>query len=44
MELHQVSEGELKALCELMATEDEASQGKDANQSQRLPHYLKLIK
>ena len=44
MELHQVSDGELKALCELMATEDQAAQGKDANEGQRLPHYLKLIK
>jgi hypothetical protein len=44
MELHQVSDEELKALCDLMATEDQAAQGKEAGQGQRLPHYLKLIK
>ena len=44
MELHQVSDAELKALCDLMATEDQVAQGKEAGQGQRLPHYLKLIK
>ena len=44
MELHQVSDSELKALCDLMATEDQAAQGTEAGQGQRLPHYLKLIK
>ena len=44
MELHQVSDEELKALCDLMATEDQAAQGNEAGQGQRLPHYLKLIK
>jgi len=44
MELHQVSDGELKALCDLVATEDQAAQDQDAGQGQRLPHYLKLIK
>ena len=43
MELHQVSDSELKALCDLMA-EDQAAQGTEAGQGQRLPHYLKLIK
>lgn len=44
MELNQVSDPELKALCDLMVTEDSAAQGKDAGLGQRLPHYLKLIK
>jgi len=44
MELHQVSDGELKALCDLVATEDQAAQDQDAGQGQRPPHYLKLIK
>ena len=44
MELHQVSDSELKALCDLMATDDQAAQGAEAGQGQRLPHYLKLIK
>ena len=44
MELHQVTDSELKALCDLMVTEDRgrARQGRD--QGQRLPPYLKLIK
>ena len=44
MELHQVSDEELKALCDLMATEHQAAQAKEAGEGQRLPHYLKLIK
>ena len=44
MELHQVSDSELKALCDLMATDEQAAQGAEASQGQRLPHYLKLIK
>lgn len=43
MELHQVSDSEFRALCDLV-TQDQAAQGKEADQGQRLPHYLKLIK
>lgn len=42
MELHQVSDSELRALCDLV-TQDQAEQGKEADQGQRLPRYLKLI-
>ena len=44
MELHQVTDAELKALCELMATEDRPAEDNEARQGPRLPHYLKLIK
>ena len=42
MELHQVSDSELKALCDLAVVDDQAAQ--EAGQGQRLPSYLKLIK
>jgi hypothetical protein len=41
MELHKVTDSELKALCELMLPEALPAQ---ANTSLRLPPYLKLIK
>jgi hypothetical protein len=41
MELHKVTDSELKALCELMVPEALPAQ---ANTSLRLPPYLKLIK
>ena len=40
MELHHVTDAELKALCELALVEDEAEQ----EGGQRLPPYLKLVK
>ena len=42
MELHQVTESELKALCDLMVPDDQPAQ--NAQPGQRLPPYLKLIK
>jgi len=44
MELHHVTDSELKALCDLMVTEDQSAQDAKADQGQRLPHYLKLVK
>ena len=52
MELHQVSDTELKALCDLMVTDDKAAQetktdtkaDAKADLGPRLPPYLKLIK
>ena len=44
MELHQVSDTELKALCDLIATEDQPAPDTRAGQGQRLPPYLKLVK
>jgi hypothetical protein len=41
MELHKVTDSELKALCDLMVPEDLPPQG---GQGPRLPPYLKLIK
>ena len=41
MELHQVTDSELKALCDLVV-DDQAAQ--EAEGGQRLPSYLKLIK
>jgi len=45
MELHQITDSELKALCDLMVTEEQ-SKAHDANDEhdQRLPSYLKLVK
>src|SRR3954447_12061619 len=43
MELHHVTDSELKALCDLMVTEDQSAQNAKAGQSQRLPPYLKLV-
>ena len=44
MELHQVTDSELKALCDLMVVDDPAAQAGGIGQGQRLPPYLKLIK
>ena len=41
MELHHVTDAELKALCDRMVLDD---QERDAQTGQRLPPYLKLIK
>jgi hypothetical protein len=41
MELHQVTDSELKALCDLMVADDRPAQD---GQGQRLPPYLKLVK
>ena len=43
MELHKVTDTELKALCDLIVTEDQAQARKDG-QPRWLPPYLKLIK
>ena len=44
MELHQVTDSELKALCDLMVTEGQSAPDARADQGQRLPPYLKLVK
>jgi hypothetical protein len=44
MELHQVTDSELKALCDLMVTDDQSAPEAKADQGQRLPPYLKLVK
>ncbi|MBA2398386.1 MAG: hypothetical protein H0V72_06760 [Bradyrhizobium sp.] len=44
MELHQVTDSELKALCDLMVTEGQSTPDAKADQGQRLPPYLKLVK
>jgi hypothetical protein len=44
MELHQVSDSELKALCDLMVPEDQPAGDAGVGQGQRLPPYLKLVK
>jgi hypothetical protein len=44
MELHHVTDSELKALCDLMVTEDQSAQSAEADRGQRLPPYLKLVK
>jgi hypothetical protein len=44
MELHKVSDSELKALCELMVPEDEPMPEAGDGSGLRLPPYLKLIK
>ena len=44
MELHQVTDDELKALCDLMVTEGQSAQEAKADLGQRLPPYLKLVK
>jgi hypothetical protein len=43
MELHHVTDAELKALCDLMVTDGQSTQAK-ADHVQRLPPYLKLVK
>ena len=42
MELHQVTDAELKALCELMEAEERKPQG--SGRGRALPPYLKLVK
>lgn len=44
MELHKVTDSELKALCDLMASEDQPPQDVKDELGLRLPPYLKLIK
>jgi hypothetical protein len=44
MELHQVTDSELKALCDLVVVDGQAAQEAEAGHGQRLPSYLKLIK
>jgi hypothetical protein len=44
MELHHVTDSELKALCDLMVMDNPSGRDTDNGQGQRLPPYLKLIK
>ena len=44
MELHKVTDSELKALCDLVEQEEQTPQKTDSGPAKRLPHYLKLIK
>jgi hypothetical protein len=44
MELHRVTDSELKALCDLMVPEDEPPPDANDGPSLQLPPYLKLIK
>jgi len=44
MELHKVTDTELKALCDLMVPEDEPPPDANDGSGRRLPPYLKLIK
>jgi hypothetical protein len=44
MELHKVTDSELKALCDLMVPEDEPPPAPKDGPGLRLPPYLKLIK
>jgi hypothetical protein len=44
MELHQVTDSELKALCDLVVVDDQVAREAEGGQGQRLPPYLKLIK
>lgn len=44
MELHQVTDSELKALCDLMVVADQEAQDAEMGRGQRLPSYLKLVK
>jgi hypothetical protein len=44
MELHDVTDAELKSLCDLMVTENQSAQDTRVGHGQRLPPYLKLIK
>ena len=43
MELHHVTDAELKALCDLMVSDQSARETR-ADHLQRLPPYLKLVK
>jgi hypothetical protein len=44
MELHHVTDSELKALCDRMVVDEQSARDAPADQGQRLPSYLKLIK
>jgi len=44
MELHHVSDSELKALCDRMVTDIQSAADASAEQDQRLPSYLTLVK
>ena len=44
MELHQVSDSELKTLCEVMIPDDQPLQDTQTVPARALPPYLKLIK
>jgi hypothetical protein len=44
MELHQVTDAELKALCDLMVTDNQPARDALVGHGQRLAPYLKLIK
>jgi hypothetical protein len=44
MELHHVTDSELKALCDLMVMDNPSGRETDNGPGQRLPPYLKLIK
>jgi hypothetical protein len=44
MEIHHVTDAELKALCDRMITGDQAPQDARPGLAQRLPPYLKLVK
>ena len=44
MELHKVTDSELKALCELVQSEGQAPRDPASGSGKRLPSYLKLIK
>ena len=43
MELHHVTDAELKALCDLMVS-DQSAREAEADHSPRLPPYLRLVK
>ena len=44
MELHHVTDSELKALCDRMVVDDQPARDAQTGPGQRLPPYLKLIK
>ena len=44
MELHKVTDSELKAVCELMDSDEQIAQAPNFGFGKRLPAYLKLIK
>ena len=44
MELHKVTDSELKALCDLIEQEEQTPQGPESGAAKRLPPYLRLVK
>src|SRR5258707_13608385 len=44
MELHQVTDSELKALCDLVVTENQSAQDTQADHGQRLQQLVSLVK